>query len=168
MVALEMLFVNEVNYDSRYLMFLEKKKEVIPVAGTAFQISSARGIMVNKELNKEYIGALLVSQEGESWLINKVDVLGFFGNTIFEKVGSIFTGTFRIKVQFEYRGQIDLKDFKDLIIFFIKKDQESSDPYLPQEDALEVVFKNIQNASKISEIFEYIKVPEFNKCLDQL
>ena len=150
-------------------MFLEEVREIVPVAGLGFRLSQTS----ESKLNREYVGALVVSRDGLCRRIERIEVKGLWGQSFGQKAVSALIGGRNIEVTFGAPLSIALDEFKDLVIRYIGYDSERGktvpgDPYLPNSRVLEEVFGAIKSARDFSDVFDSINVPDADHCLDSL
>jgi hypothetical protein len=144
-------------------MILERQREMIPVAPAAFTRAQATA----QEL-QSYQGALVISRGGRVVPVERVETRGFWGSSFFQRMTSALSGTREIRVQFGPPKSMTLDEFKRLVITYLDYDRERGDPYLPQADPAAVVSERVMSASTFEQVFEAIRVPELEHCLDVL
>ena len=106
-----------VNADNTTLiLIIEYENAIIPINPLAFSISQSS----KAKLNKNYSGAFVISRDGKMKIIEHIDVLGFWGDSLGSKFINAILGVRKIKVHFEEERPMDLEDFKELIIRYIK------------------------------------------------
>lgn len=152
--------------ESVVLMVVERDKEMLPVNTAAFTWAQ------NSErfLNNAYRGALVISDEGSAKTIDNIEVLGYFGKNIKEKIYSVITRTHKINVRFSEVKKMDLNAFKELVVRYLQFESEGGDPnpYLPQKLPLGEVDRQVRDAASFAEVFRIINVPKAQDCLDIL
>jgi hypothetical protein len=161
-VPLQEMIVVATNNSDVCLLILEKEKSIVPVALSAFHASQS----TRKKL-EAYSAALVVTRDGNARMIRKIDVLGFWGETLGRKIISVLSGVHKIAVQFD-NASIDLEEFKPLIEEYISIDSKKGDPYLPQKESLDNIFKRVRNAKSFEDVFDNINIPPAEDCLDVL
>ncbi len=144
------------------LLILENEKLIVPIALSAFHVSQN-----NRKKLEAYCGALVFFRDGSARVIRKIDVLGFWGETLGRKIISALSGAHKIVVQFD-SVTIGLDEFKSLIEEYISIDGKKGEPYLPQEESLDNVFERVRNAKSFEDVFDNVNIPSAEDCLDVL
>ena len=145
------------------LMILEKEKIILPVSPLAFHVTQN----CQNKLDS-YQGAIVVDRTGVARVVRKVDIVGYYGESIWQKLVSALFGVKKILVHFDADPSIDLERFKFLITFFIGLDSERNDPFLPQSQKLSAVVEMLRTSNSFQDIFDSLDIPSIEDCLDVL
>ena len=140
------------------------KKALMPINSGVFEVSQFKS---QKKLNNENVGSLILYPSGEVKRISKVSILGFYGDTIWQKIFSILNTTNRIEIHLDEQN-IDLSTFKTEIIEYLRNDCCSADPLLPQSRGLEAAIDDIIAAVTFQDLYHSLEVPAEEDCLDVL
>ena len=138
-----------------------KKKALMPINSGAFELSQFKS---QNKLNNENIGSLILYPSGEVKRISKISVLGFYGETVWQKIFSILNTTNRIETHLD-KQNIDLDTFKSEFIEYLRNDYCSADPLLPQSRGLEAAIDGIIAAVTFQDIYHSLEVPAEEDCL---
>jgi hypothetical protein len=147
------------------LLVLDRERMLIPLSPEAF----TRANRSRRKLRTEYTGALIIYRAGKVLPIERIEVLGLLGSSIFAKFMSALNSDWSIKVHFGPETGMNLDEFKALVIQYLGYDMsERGDPFLPQEEPLETVYQSVRSATNFAEVFERIHVPPPEDALDGL
>lgn len=139
-------------------------KVLIPINSGVLEVSQFKS---QKKLNNENVGSLILYPSGEVKRISKVSVLGFYGDTVWQKIFSILNTTNRIEIHLE-KQNIDISTLKAEIIEYLRNDYCSADPLLPQSRGLESTIDGIIAAVTFQDLYHSLDVPAEEDCLDVL
>lgn len=153
----------DVNEEKTFLMFIPKTKQLFPISEIALTYSQNS----KKNLNNT-VGALLVDVYGNTRKVSNIKRLGFYGDSAIEKLKSFIFGVYAIKVDLVDES-LEFDFLKNLICEYVLLDLKSGDPVLDEiSDDVEVVINEIEQSETMSRIFDIIKMPVANECLDAL
>ncbi|WP_146180707.1 hypothetical protein [Pseudomonas sp. HMWF032] len=140
------------------------KKALIPINSGVFELSQFKS---QKKLNNENVGSLILYPSGEVKRISKISVLGFYGDTVWQKIFSILNTTNRIEIHLD-KHDIDIATLKSEIIEYLRNDYCSADPFLPQSRGLDAAIDGIIAAVTFQDLYHSLEVPAEEDCLDVL
>lgn len=147
------------------MILLDRNNKVlIPINSGVLEVSQFKS---QKKLNNENVGSLILYPSGEVKRISKVSVLGFYGDTVWQKIFSILNTTNRIEIHLEEQN-IDISTLKAEIIEYLRNDYCSADPLLPQSRGIETAIDGIIAAVTFQDFYHSLEVPAEEDCLDVL
>ena len=139
-------------------------KVLIPVNDGIFQISQFKN---EKKLNLMHKGCFILYSDGSIKEIESIIINDFYGKWFWEKIFSILNSTHSISVQLK-PIQIDIETLKVQLCEYLQSDASKPDPYMPQDQGLELALNRIKKASDTVEIYAAFEVPNESDCLDVL
>lgn len=162
MVEQEGLLV-DVNNAEVALLLIEREKAMIPVNTKAFSVAQQSA----QRLNSLYAGALLVHRDGSVDAIDRIELQGFYGASISNKLLSVASGTHSIKTYFR-EHPLSLEHFKELVTLYLPADTERGAPYLPLSQPLNAVLEAVRAGTSFDRVFDALHLPGLEDCLDVL
>lgn len=122
-----------------------------------------------RKLQSRYEGCDLVSREGEAWRIAKVEVLGAYGRT---PLARLYHGAFGTRSIRTTLAPLDLplEDLRIRVARYLAGDLERGDTDLPLEhlDELNAIAEQVRTAPTFAAVFDAIRFPPLDDCLDVL
>jgi len=97
----------------------------------------------------------------------RFEIGGYWGNSWGRKVLSLLTGVRTLHVHFE-PVTLTIDELRKLFVEYLDNDRRSADPYLPQDESLEVVFEKVRSASSFAGVFQALTLPPADEALDLL
>ena len=153
----------DVNSAEVALLVIEREKAMIPVNTRAFAVSQQSA----QRLNVLYTGALVIYRNGSVDAIDRIEHQGLYGNSIPKKLQSLSLGTHCIKVHLR-KTPLSLEQFKQLITVCLPADTERGDPYLPLSRPLNTVLEAVRTGTSFERVFDALRLPDLEDCLDGL
>lgn len=145
-------------------MILKQGKAIFPASTEAFEVSQSS----EKELNREYKGAIVLWKDGQQRIIASIKDKGLKGDTFLQKLHSALFGVKNINVSFANDDKFELSGLKKLVTDCLTTDQELAEPFFELRQPLEKVCERVKEASSVQEIVGVIDLPTPNDCLDVL
>lgn len=145
------------------LLLIEREKALIPVNTNAFSVAQQPA----QRLNSLYAGALVIYRDGSVDAIDRIELQGFYGASISNKLLSVASGTHSIKSYFR-EHPLSLEHFKELVTLYLPTDTERGDPYLPLSQPLNVVLEAVRAGTSFESVFDALHLPDLEDCLDVL
>jgi len=153
----------DVNKPEVALLFIEREKAMIPVNTRAFSVSQQSA----QRLNSSYAGALVVYRDGSVDAIDRIELQGFYGVSLPEKLQSAALGAHYIKTYFR-KHPLSLEHFRELITSYLPADTERGAPYLPLSQPLNAVLEAVRAGTSFEMVFDALHLPDLEDCLDGL
>ena len=149
--------------DERHLLFIESDQWMFPVSAAAFKVAQSS----IKKLRQD-IGSLVVSCQGNVRRVQNIERVGFLGKTWGDKLKNALFGTWEIRVEFGEPLPMSLKEFKGKVLVFLAYDFERGSPQWEVSKYLDATKGKILSAKSFEEVFEAIRFPALEDCLDVL
>ncbi|WP_428241037.1 hypothetical protein [Gynuella sp.] len=147
------------------MILVDPNEEVlIPVNNGIFEVSQFKS---QSKLNQEYKGCFILFSDGSIKNIVKITKNGFYGKSFREWLFSALNSTYSVTVDLE-SSDIGLADLKVQLTQYIRSDNLSPDPYLPQTCGIDTAVSKIQKANDTKALYESLEVPPEYDCLDVL
>ena len=144
------------------LMLMPHEKQIYPLSTFAFTVSQSS----EKSLEKN-LGAIIIWDDGVVKRIKSIKKLGLYGTGFFAKLKSALFGVFEIQVELE-KVESTFSETSQLIQDYIIHDAKSHDPSFALVDSPEVTLEKIKSLDSVKAIFNYLKMPGPEDCLDVL
>src|SRR6266513_3620300 len=137
---------------------------MLPISTEAFSVSQGS----KQKILKAYAGATIIYRNCAVYKIERIDFLGYWGNSFLSKLFSAVNGgTRRIEVHL-LAAPRNLDDVKRLVLGYLPEDRKIPEPFFPATQPLEEVMRRINGAASCSEIFDILNVPSAENALDAL
>lgn len=111
---------------------------------------------------------MLLFDNGSVRTIIGITRLGLHGDSIGRKLLSALTSVFSIRVELSESEMMPLVEFKNLIAELVAKDAELDEPALPNTRRVDETIGDIMEAGTYKSVFDAIKMPRDEDCLDAL
>ena len=149
--------------DERHLLFVESNQWMFPVSAAVFKVAQSS----IRQLRQD-IGSLVVSCQGNVRKVQNIKRVGFLGHTWSDKLKNALFGNWEIRVEFGEPLPMSLEEFKGKVLIFLAYDFERGSPQWSVSEHLDATKGKILSAKSFEEVFEAIRFPALEDCLDVL
>lgn len=146
------------------LLLLPDKKEMYPLNTAAF----TRAQNSRPRLSSDYRDALILDRDGMLRKIERIEVLGPWGNSFARRLLSRLTDAWNITVHLSEPLPCSLDQIKQLLIDCVESPQTVDSLQLESEAARALIVTSVRSASSTSELLDLLKLPAPNDALDVL
>lgn len=149
--------------DRTLLLILPAKKEMFPLSTAALTRAQAS----RRELANDYRDALVLDRDGTLRRIERIEVVGPWGNSVGRKLLSRLTDAWQIAVRLSEPLPWQLAELKQLLADCINAHGNMGDPET-DEASRQRIAAAVLAASSADQIFDVLKVPPPEEALDVL
>lgn len=146
------------------LLLLPNKKEMYPLNTAAL----TRAQNSRRRLSSDYRDALILDRDGMLRRIERIEVLGPWGNSFARKLLSRLTDAWNVKVYLSEPLPRSLDQVKQLLIDCLESRQTIDSLQLESEAARALFVNSVRSALNTSELFDLLKLPAPDDALDVL
>jgi hypothetical protein len=146
------------------LLMLPSKKEMYPLTTAAF----TRAQNSRQRLSSDYRDALILDRDGELRQIERIDVLGPWGNSFARKLLSRLTDAWSISVHLSDPLPRSLDQIKQLLIDCATSPQALDNLQLESEVARAQFVTSVRAAATAGELLKLLRLPLPEDVLDVL
>lgn len=146
------------------LLLLPTKREMYPLNTAAF----TRAQNSRRKLSSDYRDALILDRDGVLRQIERIDVLGPWGDSFARKLLSRLTDAWSIDVRLSEPLPRSLDEIKQLLIDCVASPQSIDTLQLDGEGASAQFIASVRAAASASELLDLLKRPAPNDALDVL
>src|SRR5688572_17061211 len=147
----------EVNSQAEVSLLIDPDRSgCYPLSTRAFHVAQA----TRRELKKN-IGSLVLFRNGEVRRIEGVRAVSLHGESAFQKALSALNSCWNIEVDFSEPLKMSLTELKSLLLRCL-------DQYVELREERDAIRQDIQSAVDTERLFEALRLPPFEDCLDVL
>lgn len=158
--------VNEIPDGFECVLFLnEDEGTVLPYSTQAFTVmeGSARKVLRN------HVDVLIVTRAGAVLRLEKIQSLGYFGETMWQRAFSFMNGSVRrIEVTLRPAHGISFEEVRRVIISCLRRKPELLSQYFATTVGAHAVVELLSQATTCRELFDALGVPDPQDTLDVL
>lgn len=146
------------------LLLLPSKKEMYPLSTAAFTTAQSS----RRRLSSNYRDALILDRDGGLRRIERIDVLGPWGDSFARKLLSRLTDTWSIRVHLSEPLPRSLDQIKQLLIDCVASCSEDDGLQLESEAARAQFVSSVRAAASVGELLNLLRLPAPEDALDLL
>jgi hypothetical protein len=146
------------------LLILPAKQRIAAISPVALTQAQAP----RAELDRDYRDALLLDRDGTLRRIERIDILGPWGNTLGQRLLNRLTSGWRIEVQLSSPLPLNLDDQKSRLAQYILVNGGVHGRDLNEEPPADELASAVRRAESVAELFEALRMPAPDDALDVL
>lgn len=146
------------------LLLLPSTKEIYPLSTAAFTRAQAS----RRRLSSDYRDALILDRDGALRQIERIDVLGPWGDSFARKLLSRLTDAWSISVCLSEPLPRSLDQVKEILIDCMASPQSVDNMQLESEGARAQFIASVRAATSAGELLNLMKLPAPDDALDVL
>ena len=147
------------------VLLIDAAGKLMSVSTSAFRISSGPKRRIERLFNQSTI----IYRSGTVKKINRIEFLGYWGQSLRRKLLSIANGGVRrVMLELVSEPKVTLADIKQIVRKELPEDRKSAEPNFRSASSLPDLLRKVDEANSCAEIFEIIGVPSPENALDVL
>lgn len=156
--------VNALDSERVLLLILTTKKQLFPLSPEALTLANT----TRRKLAQDYKEALILDRGGTLRRIEHITVLGPDGDSVGQKLLSWLANSWRVDVRLSEPLSYQIEKLKQQLYACIQAHPYFEFPATDETRSKQDIAEAIQKASSVTEIFDILRMPPLEDCLDVL
>ncbi|MBC5768548.1 hypothetical protein [Ramlibacter albus] len=144
------------------LLLLPERKELFPLSSVALTRAQA----TRSELSRGYRDAIILARDGKVRRVERISVLGPWGESFGRRLLSRLTSAWRIDVDLSSPVNMTLEEIKALVVHCLEEGHSAENLGIEDERALAALVHDISLAQTPVELLAALKLPAPENALD--